>query len=51
MRAHDKALWIELVKLQNSMTHIDIMTITQFMSQLQLEQHVALYRNKLESAL
>jgi hypothetical protein len=41
---YDTALWAELVRIQNTMTHIDILTITGFMNDEQLEQHVAGYR-------
>jgi hypothetical protein len=43
---YDTPLWKELVLIQNTMTHIDILTITGFMkTEEELEQHVARYRN------
>jgi hypothetical protein len=44
MKRYDTALWKELVEIQNGMTHIDILTITGFMNDIQLEAHVARYR-------
>lgn len=44
MSRYDTALWAELVRIQNTMTHIDILTITGFMNDEQFEQHVARYR-------
>jgi len=44
MSRYETELWKELVKIQNAMTHIDILTITGFMSDEQFAQHVANYR-------
>jgi hypothetical protein len=44
MSRYDTALWKELVKIQNTMPHIDILTITGFMNDEQFAQHVANYR-------
>jgi len=41
MDRYDTKLWAELVAIQNTLTHIDILTITGFMDDEQLEQHVA----------
>jgi len=48
MNRYDTALWKELVSIQNRMTHIDIITITGFMNDDQLEQHVARYREQIK---
>lgn len=44
MSRYDTALWKELVQIQNTMTHIDILTITGFMDDEQFAQHVERYR-------
>lgn len=44
MNRYDTPLWKELETIQNQMTHIDIMTITGFMDDEQLQAHVERYR-------
>jgi len=46
MNRYDTELWAELVLIQNTMTYIDILTITGFMDDEQLEEHVARYRGE-----
>ena len=48
MNRYETALWKELVSIQNRMNHIDIITITGFMNDDQLAQHVARYRVQLK---
>ena len=47
MTRYETALWKELVSLQNKMTGQDILTITAFMDDAELEQHVQRYREVL----
>jgi hypothetical protein len=42
--SHRRALLAELVDLQNRWEHQDILTITGFMSDAELEEHIARYR-------
>ena len=48
MDRYDTELWKELERIQNRMTHIDILTITAFMNDERLEAHVARYRNEVK---
>lgn len=48
MNRYETALWKELVSIQNRMPHIDIITITGFMNDDQLADHVARYRDQLK---
>ena len=45
MSRYDTELWKELEQIQNTMPHIDILTITGFMDDEQFAQHVARYRS------
>jgi hypothetical protein len=47
MNRYETALWEELVSIQNRMPHIDIITITGFMNDEQLAEHVARYRDQI----
>jgi hypothetical protein len=48
MNRYETALWKELVSIQNRMPHIDIITITGFMNDDQLAEHVARYRDQIK---
>ena len=45
MNRYDTADWKELVAIQNTMTHIDILTITGFMDDKELLKHLEYYRS------
>ena len=47
MSRYETALWKELVKIQNQMPHVDILTITGFMNDDRLKQHVESYRQQI----
>jgi len=47
MNRYDTQTWKELEKIQNQMTHIDILTITGFMDDEQLEAHLERYKKLL----
>lgn len=40
----------ELIKIQNTMTHVDIVTITGFMNHEQFIQHLERYREQAKAA-
>ena len=44
MSRYETAEFKELVKIQNTITHIDILTITGFMTDAQFKQHVERYK-------
>lgn len=44
MSRYDTKEFKELVQIQNTMTHIDIITITGFMNDTQFKQHVERYK-------
>ena len=50
MNRFDTETWKELVEIQNTMTHIDILTITAFMNDDELVQHLDRYRKLTETA-
>lgn len=44
MKRYDTIEWQELVSIQNSMPHIDILTITGFMNDAEFLKHLERYR-------
>jgi hypothetical protein len=49
MSRYQTAEWKELVSIQNSIGHIDILTITGFMDDVEFLKHLERYRNKVNS--
>lgn len=45
MSRYDTQEWKELVKIQNTMPHVDILTITGFMNNEQFLAHLKRYQN------
>ena len=46
MSRYETQEWKELVKIQNTMPHIDILTITGFMNDEQFKQHLETYKKQ-----
>ena len=48
MNRYETKEWQELVSIQNTMTHVDILTITGFMDDEQFIKHLERYREQVK---